>query len=282
MSHLIGRGRYARSVYPVQPLGVAPFSVASAFVWRQNGPNNRNVFGDFPGLYEATSTLDPASIKWVAIDSTAAPCAIPSGPWSLNNFKFYNSAPAGTTASETILVETGAVLSFLELEIHNGVTLQSAATSPPVVVASGQASSLRVYNGHVQSVPGAAPFFHAESGSDVGIHVFENASINGTTPFFQVDAGVSQAAIILNDNAILDANNLSGTGPILVEASASASASLTQPALTGLLTLTYVSQAGQITYPPGNPANWVGPAPTTVQQALDRIAANTTNAHPIP
>jgi hypothetical protein len=28
--------------------------------------------------------------------------------------------------------------------------------------------------------------------------------------------------------------------------------------------------------------NWAGSAPTTVQQALDRIAANTTNAHPIP
>lgn len=28
-----------------------------------------------------------------------------------------------------------------------------------------------------------------------------------------------------------------------------------------------------ITYTPGNSANWVNPDPTTVQQALDRIAA---------
>jgi len=35
-------------------------------------------------------------------------------------------------------------------------------------------------------------------------------------------------------------------------------------------------------YTPSVPGNWVGPAPATVQEALDRIAANTTNAHPIP
>jgi hypothetical protein len=35
-------------------------------------------------------------------------------------------------------------------------------------------------------------------------------------------------------------------------------------------------------YVPAVAGNWAGTAPTTVQQALDRIAANTTNAHPIP
>jgi hypothetical protein len=35
-------------------------------------------------------------------------------------------------------------------------------------------------------------------------------------------------------------------------------------------------------YSPGVPGNWVAPPPTTVQQALDRIAANTTSTFPIP
>lgn len=35
-------------------------------------------------------------------------------------------------------------------------------------------------------------------------------------------------------------------------------------------------------YSPAVPGNWVAPPPTTIAQALDRIAANTTNAHPIP
>jgi hypothetical protein len=35
-------------------------------------------------------------------------------------------------------------------------------------------------------------------------------------------------------------------------------------------------------YAPSVPGNWAGIPPTTVQQALDRIAANTTNTHPIP
>ncbi len=37
-----------------------------------------------------------------------------------------------------------------------------------------------------------------------------------------------------------------------------------------------------IDYTPTTPGNWAGSPPTTVQQALDRIAANVGNAHPIP
>jgi len=35
-------------------------------------------------------------------------------------------------------------------------------------------------------------------------------------------------------------------------------------------------------YTPAVPGNWAGAPPTTIQQALDRIAANVLNAHPIP
>lgn len=40
--------------------------------------------------------------------------------------------------------------------------------------------------------------------------------------------------------------------------------------------------AASALYSPAVPGNWAGSPPTTVQQALDRIAANTANAHPIP
>jgi hypothetical protein len=40
--------------------------------------------------------------------------------------------------------------------------------------------------------------------------------------------------------------------------------------------------AGATVYTPTVPGNWAGSPPTTVQQALDRIAANTSNTHPIP
>jgi hypothetical protein len=42
------------------------------------------------------------------------------------------------------------------------------------------------------------------------------------------------------------------------------------------------NNASGLAYTPAVSGNWAGSAPTTVQQALDRIAANTTNAHPIP
>jgi hypothetical protein len=43
-----------------------------------------------------------------------------------------------------------------------------------------------------------------------------------------------------------------------------------------------LTDAHGIGYTPAVPGNWVAPPPTTEQEAFDRIAANTTNAHPIP
>lgn len=42
------------------------------------------------------------------------------------------------------------------------------------------------------------------------------------------------------------------------------------------------NSAPNLLYFPAVPGNWAGSPPSTIQQALDRIAANTTNAHPIP
>ena len=53
-------------------------------------------------------------------------------------------------------------------------------------------------------------------------------------------------------------------------------------AFTGDFTVYPVDNAQGSFYTPAVSGHWVGPAPTTVQQALDRIAANTTNTHPIP
>jgi len=52
----------------------------------------------------------------------------------------------------------------------------------------------------------------------------------------------------------------------------------------GPVTTTFVSVANALGYTPGAPGNWVGPAPTFVQQALDRIAARvvTLGGGPIP
>jgi len=196
------------------------------------------VFGDFPDLYAATSTLDPAAIKWVAIDSTAAPCSIPSGgPWDLDQFKFYNSIPSN--ANETILAEPGAIITFRELELHDGIFFSSVATSSPIVVASGQLSALRMYNGQAQAQVGAAPFVHVESGGQFGLHMFEANTIVTGAPFIQSDVG-ADVDILMFDRASVQASTLSGAGPVAVTSySPAAVFSATQPGFTGALTWTW-------------------------------------------
>lgn len=53
--------------------------------------------------------------------------------------------------------------------------------------------------------------------------------------------------------------------------------------LTGNTAIIYLNDAAGLGYTPGNPADWVDPDPTNVQQALDRIAATiAANIGPIP
>jgi hypothetical protein len=93
--------------------------------------------------------------------------------------------------------------------------------------------------------------------------------------------GTTQAAVVL---AI--GSGVSGT---LTLDGADVDYSSTSPGIPTTLVLTggapapiALTGSEGVAYTPSVSGNWVGPAPTTVQQALDRIAANTTNAHPIP
>ncbi len=54
--------------------------------------------------------------------------------------------------------------------------------------------------------------------------------------------------------------------------------------LTGNVTLTRLDDANGLAYTPNNPVNWVSPQPTTVQEALDRMASllDALNSGPIP
>jgi|HubBroStandDraft_4_1064222.scaffolds.fasta_scaffold154642_2 hypothetical protein len=117
-----------------------------------------------------------------------------------------------------------------------------------------------------------------EQGASSGVNWLSLAdSIRGALNI----TGTTQAAVVL---AI--GSGVSGT---LTLDGADVSYSATSPGIPTTLVLTGGAPAPLpltgsegVAYVPAVSGNWVGPAPTTVQQALDRIAANTTNAHPIP
>jgi hypothetical protein len=104
--------------------------------------------------------------------------------------------------------------------------------------------------------------------------VFSGAiTIGNTSPqLFQVQIASSNLASTLS---------ISGTGTQLTLDSVStpiaSNITLTSPA-----TITYTSFANGVAYTPADASKWVAPAPTTVQQALDRLAAVVGSSTPIP
>jgi hypothetical protein len=118
---------------------------------------------------------------------------------------------------------------------------------------------------------------------------------SATNPlFFEAVGGAFQDAVIVDATAGKNVTAIfetEVTGPLTLHdggggvTSYSATAGGIPPVVTlvgGAALPVNLTAANGLGYVPGVPGNWVGPAPTTVQQALDRIAANVGNAHPIP
>lgn len=80
---------------------------------------------------------------------------------------------------------------------------------------------------------------------------------------------------ISGDNAAIGGNIIvNNTGPALViDATVDSLPIQSKITLTGLTTIRRLNDAFGLAYTPDTPANWVGLPPTTVQEALDRIAA---------
>ena len=98
--------------------------------------------------------------------------------------------------------------------------------------------------------------------------------LTSTQTFFEGTATACGTSVVLTGGALASQYTLDGGGNGVANAALTASGS-------GKISWK-VPDASTTTYTPSVAGNWAGAAPTTVQQALDRIAANTMNTHPIP
>lgn len=219
----------------------------------------------------------------IVVDDRLAPAEIlPGQRWRLDNSKYLRGwaidrgcrlhvldggiieAPAGNLSGLTV--------------VGDCVTVSALELGLPAI--GGNSTLLTAAGAHWERAPGAAvplaSCVPGPPGSGPYILAFLLGSgLGGAFPFFDVLPGATLAYAIAANFGGSPFND-SVTGPPgasffqLVDAS--------QPVITnvgffGALGLMLIDRAPSVGYDPGAPANWVPPLPTTVQEALDRLAA---------
>jgi len=247
------------------------------FIYRPGftGTETQGLFSDWNALYAAMSVV--SGPKQLGFDATDGAITIPSSsnPWDMTSVEWITSILlTGTTSSRTTIT------------IASGATFRNLAniTGSLLIVYQDENRSAMVYpsadNGAHTSLTlryGAAlscehqPFVQVNSGQFTLMlqhfsELISNPVIETTT------SGVTW--ILAEDTSTIATNVFSGAGQInVIKQSLTTSISTTQPNVTGTLSVLDNVSATTMNYVPAVLANWSGVAPSSVSDALDRIAA---------
>lgn len=261
-----------------QPIALIPVAgttpglgTTAVFVFQPGGVAGANVYTDWPSLMAAVGAV--AGVKTVEIDATIAAAQVPAGTWNVDGVEFRNrqTANAGTTLLTFL---QGAVFAFEELRINGLLQFVNTSTNPVVVSTTGVVIRCQ-FSGSIVCNAGAAPFFQVSGGTNVLFLTNQGFIGDSTHAVVTVDAGQNLVVSIPADGGA-NAGSIVGAGSILAVLS---SDSQFQAQTVTTQNLLIRSDAKRESYTAAVVANWSGTNPTSVANALDRIAAKIT---PIP
>jgi hypothetical protein len=244
-----------------------------------------NVFATWEALVAfAAQTAAP---KTIIFDDTLAAVVIPVGAWELGaGCTFRGLLPAINSASPNrvqVSCANGVTLTTPLYEIQDIQLTYSGVGA--LMTIPGDARNRVFYmskNGRTSSTGAGGRIFDVSAGSIWTAVMFDLAVIvvAGGGLFFNVIAGATQAGIRCVQSGgtfnRVPANCVAGpAGPayqfIADELNQITAAQAGMPG--GVIVPTFAYGAPNLPYTPAAPANWVAPAPVSVQAALDRIAA---------
>lgn len=254
-------------------------------VFRPGDPNPaENVYTDWPTLYADVSGLPGARI--ILIDNSLispAPAVIPAGTYDLSGVSFIGRLDMALATP--LHFADGAILTGIA-SFADGLEVHSLSSLPVLSVPAGQTRILKVQFATSLQADGAAPFVHVEAGGALVLACLFGAELRtGAQAVVDIDGG-GQLLLSAFLHTTVQADTISGAGPLTVELWDAAS--IIDPAQAGHAgptTVTLGELAQLVRYDPSAPPNtsWK-PQPTTVAEALDRMSAVVAilNGGPIP
>jgi len=252
-------------------VGTVTAGAVNDFVFQPGGTAHDNVYTSWPALMAAVNAAN--GIRRILIDTTFGTATVPAGTWAVDNVQLYGkTTAAGFIAS--LGFADGAHLTFATLYVSL-LILNSSSTSSVATIASGKGAFVLFASAALFSA--SAPFFHVASGAATfTLGLVEGSEIgDATNSVLQVDSEIGANLVVL-DQAIVFANATSGAGGLTVPVSPGGE--VDSPQLAGI-SIFFLGVANQVLYTAATVADWSGTNPTSVANALDRIAAKIT---PIP
>ena len=278
---------------------VAPLNLfETQLVYRPGGVAGGNVFTDWATLVTfAASIPDP---KVIVFDDTNAAIVIPVGAWDLGRgCQFWGFVPSTVNSASslrtTITCADGVTFVTPLYAIRDVQLLYTGTHALMTIPGTGRRWNFYMLGNAVCATTGAGGrIFDLIAASSFGAF-FEQQSfvtVAGGSFFWSVAAGATVAAITTRGDgfnppatgARLPANSLSGAaGPTYqFVQDFNGMLSPTQASMPGgVITLGTEASPANIPYTPSDPTKWNG-NPTTLQQAIDRIAAVVGTPIPIP
>jgi hypothetical protein len=249
-------------------------------VYQPGGTATKNVYTNFATMMGAVSAIQ--GDKWIKFDGTHGQLVVPPGTWNVDGCTFtiaggYGGFSIGSNTG-TLFLADGAHLTYQNLKIEQLWVVLNGNT-PAVQAAPSSVLTLDL-GASIFAGTGTAPFLRVSTNALPGVQLFlrGGATIGeGTKPVFEVDAAVVNAFMTLQDASFISPNAITGAGTLVTFLSDDAAIFPPQPIVT--LVQSKQSDAVRVAYTPASLPHWSGVAPTSVADALDRIAAKIT---PIP
>lgn len=258
------------------------------FVFRPGEPAPAgDVFASWP-LLVAAARAKQIGLKVVYFDNTLAACVIPAGAWDflsptsfVGNWKGRVGAGAGSQATP-VTVDPGATLVNVGDFCDVVITSNAAANTAVITTAAGNAAFL--FRGGTAIIQAGAGSFIKQTAAGTTCLWLEGfaAFRTGVGPVYENTAAGNVLALEMFDGSGLQGSVLKGVAGgtyLAILNGANPQIVTAQPALAGGLTIILLALAKQVAYAPAVVGDWTGVAPTSVANALDRIAAKIT---PIP
>jgi hypothetical protein len=241
-------------------------STNCCFVFRPGGVTAKDVYADWLSLYAAFSAS--AGTRSIQIDdSIVSPAVIPAGTYDLSGAIISGTPNINTDSGGALLdLANGVVITAPTTLTFDGLDVRFLGASTCITTAANEEVNLYLRNAATLACSGAGAFLDGSLG--FGLVILTTGTVGDSVHTVLVGCDIQAY-----NSSGLAPNSFTG-GTIFPDDST---------ALLSVVPFTTLQSNARLTaYNPAVAGNWAGTPPATVAQALDRIAANVGNAHPIP
>lgn len=255
------------------------------------GGASGNVYESLAAALDALSAFQGA--RSITFDDTyQSPIRVTRGSYVTDDIEMYGDPDAVTGHQVQVLLEDGVEITSLP-RVSYGLVLRSAATTVSPLTMTDLDLFVTIDNGAVvmSDVGATVPFIHVPASlTATPVILLDTGGTLGQpgVPVLQIDAPTG-VLVVCEAFATMPDDVVVGTGALLVSIDAGSVQSNTaypiQQALIGTLVVVDFTGAPFVHLLALDPANWLGAAPTNVEDAISRMAAllKTLNAgNPIP